>query len=109
MGVRGARAAHVIRPAAALLQLLPLPCMSNSDAIRVAPHAPCWCDWRAPPLVIADTAPARWVVLLLLCCWMLHVLPQIFNKTSGVKKHYDMGQLLGTGNFAEVFKSTQGG
>ena len=37
---------------------------------------------------------------------MLHVLPQIFNKTSGVKKHYDMGQLLGTGNFAEVFKST---
>ena len=66
MGVRGARAAHVIRPAAALLQLLPLPCMSNSDAIRVAPHAPCWCDWRAPPLVIADTAPARGVVLLLL-------------------------------------------
>ena len=37
---------------------------------------------------------------------MLHVLPQIFNKSSGVKKHYDMGQLLGTGNFAEVFKST---
>ena len=32
---------------------------------------------------------------------------QIFNKSSsGVKKYYDMGDLLGQGNFADVFKST---
>ena len=30
---------------------------------------------------------------------------QIFQKT-GVKKYYDMGDLLGQGNFADVFKST---
>ena len=32
--------------------------------------------------------------------------PRLFKKSSEIKKYYDIGDVLGTGNFAEVCRST---